>query len=86
MNMSERKRFLLSKRYALAKAGNKIDRFKASLIEERIREVYSVSDELGLLRQRDTKQEEFAKYNAFVEQTKADVQAEIEKYCEGETT
>lgn len=38
----------------------------------RIREKYSVDDELAILRQRDTKPEEFAEYNAFVEQIKAE--------------
>ena len=36
----------------------------------RIREVYSVDDEIAILRQRDTKPEEFEQYNAFVEQIK----------------
>jgi hypothetical protein len=39
-------------------------------VVNRIREVYSVDDELAILRQRDTKPEEFAKYNAFVENIK----------------
>ena len=39
-------------------------------IVNRIREVYSVDDELAILRQRDTKPEEFAEYNAFVENIK----------------
>ena len=38
----------------------------------RVREVYSVDDELAILRQRDTKPEEFAAYNAFVEKIKAE--------------
>ena len=37
-----------------------------------IREVYSIDDELAILRQRDTKPEEFAEYNAFVERIKAE--------------
>lgn len=39
-------------------------------VVNRIREVYSVDDELAILRQRDTKPEEFDKYNAFVEKIK----------------
>ncbi len=39
-------------------------------VVERIRAIYSVDDELAILRQRDTKPEEFAEYNAFVEQIK----------------
>ena len=41
-------------------------------VVNRIREVYSVDDEIAILRQRDTKPEEFAEYNAFVEQIKAE--------------
>ena len=36
----------------------------------RIREKYSVDDELAILRQRDTKPDEFAAYNDFVERIK----------------
>lgn len=41
-------------------------------VVSRIREVYSVDDELAILRQRDVKPEEFAEYNAFVEQIKTE--------------
>lgn len=41
----------------------------------RIRAVYSVDDEIAILRQRDTKPEEFDAYNAFVEQIKAEERA-----------
>ena len=41
-------------------------------VVNRIREVYSIDDELAILRQRDTKPDEFAEYNAFVEQIKAE--------------
>ncbi len=40
-------------------------------VVNRIREVYSVDDELAILRQRDTKPEEFEEYNSFVESIKA---------------
>lgn len=40
------------------------------VIEGLIRRRYTVSDELGLLRQRDSKPEEFAEYNTYVEQCK----------------
>jgi hypothetical protein len=42
-------------------------------IERRIRKRYSLSAELAILRQRDTKPEEFAAYNAFAEECKAEV-------------
>ena len=38
----------------------------------RIREKYSVDDELAILRQRDTKPNEFSAYNEFVEKIKAE--------------
>ena len=41
-------------------------------VVNRIRQRYSVDDEIALLRQRDSKPEEFAEYNAFVEQIKAE--------------
>lgn len=44
-------------------------------VVNRIRERYSVDDELAILRQRDTKPEEFAEYNAFVEKIKAEERA-----------
>ena len=67
------------KKYAFyaAERDRKLKQVKARAIEERIRERYSVSDELAILRQRDTKPEEFAEYDAFVEQIKADVAKEI---------
>lgn len=46
-------------------------------VESLIRERYTVADELGILRQRDTKPEEFAEYNAFAEQCKAQAKAEL---------
>ena len=40
-------------------------------VEQLIREKYSVSDELAILRQRDSKVEEFSKYYEFCEECKA---------------
>ena len=40
-------------------------------VEALIRERYTVSDELAILRQRNTKPGEFAEYNAFCEECKA---------------
>ena len=39
-------------------------------VVSRIRERYSVDDELAILRQRESKPDEFAEYNAFVEKIK----------------
>ena len=41
-------------------------------VVNRIREVYSIDDELAILRQRDAKPEEFAQYNKFVETIKTE--------------
>ena len=41
----------------------------------RVRARYSVDDELAILRQRDSKSEEFADYNAYVEQIKKEEKA-----------
>lgn len=46
-------------------------------IVRKIREKYTVNQELAILRQRDTKPEEFNLYNEFVEQIKAEVKAEM---------
>lgn len=48
-----------------------------SEIIRRIRKRYTVNQELAILRQRDTKPEEFAEYNTYVEQCKADIKAEM---------
>lgn len=49
--------------------------FKERVIA-RVRELYSVDDELAILRQRDTKPEEFAAYNEVVEKIKAEERGE----------
>ena len=48
----------------------------AALVDQKIRARYSVSAELAVLRQRDTKPEEFAAYNEFVEACKAEAKEE----------
>ncbi len=47
------------------------------LVENKIRTRYSVSAELAILRQRDTKPEEFAEYNAYCEQCKSEAKTEL---------
>ena len=47
-------------------------------IEKKIRSKYSINAELAILRQRDTKPEEFDAYNAYVEQCKLEVKEEME--------
>ena len=41
-------------------------------VVDRIRAVYSIDDELAILRQRDSKPEEFTEYNTFVEKVKTE--------------
>lgn len=53
------------------------DELYESLIIRKIRKRYSVNQELAILRQRDTKPEEFAEYNAYVERCKEEVKAEL---------
>lgn len=45
-------------------------------IVAKIRLRYSINDELAILRQATTKPEEFAEYNVYVEQCKAEVKSE----------
>ena len=47
-------------------------------IIKRIRARYTVNGELAILRQRDSKPEEFEVYNAYVEACKAEVKQEME--------
>lgn len=46
-------------------------------IVELIRERYSLDDEIAILRQRDSKPEEFAEYDAYVEQCKTTAHNEV---------
>ena len=44
-------------------------------VVQRLRQYYSIDDELAILRQRDTKPEEFERYNNLVEEIKAEEKA-----------
>ena len=46
-------------------------------VDELIRERYSISEELAILRQRDVKPDEFAEYNAFCEECKRKIKEEM---------
>jgi hypothetical protein len=48
-----------------------------NLIVLKIRERYSLDQELAILRQRDTKPEEFAEYDAYVEKCKLEARQEV---------
>lgn len=67
----------------LAKKNREVDSTSWAQLYEgtiinKIRERYSLNQELAILRQRDTKPDEFAAYNAYVEECKAAVKAEME--------
>lgn len=47
-------------------------------IIRKIRNRYTVNQELAIIRQRDTKPEEFAEYNDFVEKCKKKVKEELQ--------
>ena len=53
------------------------DRLYPNLVSRLIRERYSIDDEMAILRQRDTKPDEYEVYNAFCEECKAKARKEI---------
>lgn len=53
------------------------DRLYPNLVSRLIRERYSIDDEMAILRQRDTKPDEYEAYNAFCEDCKAKARKEI---------
>lgn len=53
------------------------DRLYPNLVSRFIRERYSIDDEMAILRQRDTKPDEYEAYNGFCEECKAKAKAEI---------
>ena len=59
----------------LSRIKNTID--YPQLVENKIRTKYSVSAELAILRQRNSKPEEFAEYNAFCELCKSEAKKEL---------
>lgn len=46
-------------------------------IDKLIRQRYSINDEIAILRQRDSKPEEYAEYNAYCEQCKTQAKSEL---------
>ena len=61
-----------------AEEAKRMEAYKAR-VEELIAERYSLRDELAIHRQRDTKPQEFAAYNAFAESCKARARMELDK-------
>ena len=53
------------------------DKLYANLVSKLIREKYSVDDEMAILRQKETKPEEWKEYNSYCEDCKAKAKEEI---------
>ena len=51
----------------------------SATVSSLIRKRYSVNDELAILRQRDSKPDEFAEYNTYCEQCKAKAKSLIQE-------
>jgi hypothetical protein len=47
------------------------------LVEAKVEEKYTIRQEISIIRQRDRKPEEFAVYDAYVEQCKKDLKQQI---------
>ena len=67
----------------LAKKNREVDpkewnKLYENLIVEKIRERYSVNEELAILRQRDEKPDEFSNYYSYVEECKSAARAEMQ--------
>ena len=72
----------MMKHFRLAIKNKELDsaswkRYYQNLVIKKIRAKYTLDEELAILRQRDTKPEEFAEYNAYVETCKAEVKADL---------
>ena len=63
--------------WKLAKKNGAVDDVYKREIIKRIRQKYSVDDELSIHRQRYDKPTDFEEYNAFVENCKAEVKAQF---------
>ena len=53
------------------------EKLYANLVSKLIRERYSVDDEMAILRQKETKPDEYETYNSFCEECKAKARKEI---------
>ena len=51
----------------------------SALVSRMIRRKYSINDELAILRQRDSKPDEFAEYNTYCEQCKTKAKSLIQE-------
>ena len=69
----------LETKIALAIKNKCIDKIYEELVVTAIRSKYSLNEELAILRQRDTKTQEFAEYNEYVENVKTQLKAKIQE-------
>ena len=63
--------------WKLAKKNRTVDEVYEHEVIKRIRQKYSINQELAILRQRDAKPTEFEEYNTYVEECKNAVKKEI---------
>ena len=61
----------------IAEKNGTLSKVYGDVVNKKIRMQYTLSEELALLRQRDEKPDEFAKYNEYVEKCKAEAKTEI---------
>lgn len=61
----------------IAEKNGTFSKVYGDVVNKKIRMQYTLSEELALLRQRDEKPDEFAKYNEYVEKCKAEAKTEI---------
>ena len=61
----------------LASLNGVLQDLRKQMIIEKIREKYDANDETAILRQRDTKPDEYEEYNTYVEACKTAASAEI---------
>lgn len=69
-------------KYQIHKASGTLEKYKSDLVGALIGQRYSINDQIGLLRQQDTKADEYAAFNAFANECVAKVNAwfdEMEK-------
>ena len=59
----------------LAVKNGTINRVYGDLVNRKIRRRYSLSEELSVMRQKDDKPEEFAEFNAYVEECKREAKS-----------
>lgn len=65
--------------WKLAKKNNAVAAVYENEVIKLIRKRYTINQELAILRQRDTKPDEFEEYNTFVEECKKTVKRDIEE-------